>query len=77
MFQKAKEQAGQNCVMISFMFRTAHYFEVNAVVGRVACIAAVRLAHVIFVNRKRSGRTFEGSNKMSLTGKRLSGGGLD
>lgn len=29
--QKAKEQAGENCVMISFMLRTAHQFEVNAV----------------------------------------------
>ena len=29
--QKAKEQAGQNCVMISFIFRTAHQFKVNAV----------------------------------------------
>ena len=48
--------------------------EVNAVVGRVARIGAVRCAHVIFVNRKRSGRTFEGSDNMSLTGKRLSVG---
>jgi hypothetical protein len=29
--QKAKEQAGQNSVMISFMFQTAYQFEVDAV----------------------------------------------
>jgi hypothetical protein len=29
--QKAKEQAGQNCVMTGCVFRTAHQLEVNAV----------------------------------------------
>jgi hypothetical protein len=30
--QKAKEQAGQNCVMTGCVFRAAHQLEVNAVV---------------------------------------------
>jgi hypothetical protein len=35
------------------------------------------LTEFLLVLMKRSRRTFEDGNKMSLTGKRLSGGGLD